>query len=319
MSNLRLGWIGFHVEGQPAFQALLESGIRIEAAFTLREEASAKRSGVCRYDELCARHGVPLHKIGHVNDPETVALLKQLNLDVVFVIGWSQIIGGEALRAARIGMIGAHASPLPHNRGSAPVNWAIIRGETEGGNTLIWLADNVDQGDIIDQVRFPITPYDTCATVYEKVAHSNREMILRLIPRLQRGERPSRPQPATGEPILPRRRPEHGSIDWRQSSREVYDFIRALTHPYPGAFSRLEGRRYFIWKAALLPGEPYPAASPGTVVGPALSPESGACGQVVACGKGAVLLLEVQSEDGETFAGIPLSQLPWKEKVWTHE
>jgi methionyl-tRNA formyltransferase len=319
MPNLRLGWIGFHMEGMPALRALLEDGVRLEAVLTLREEESAKRSGVCSFDEICSRHDVPLHKIKHVNDPESIALLKAANLDVVFVIGWSQIIDGEALRAARLGMIGAHASPLPHDRGSAPVNWAIIRGETEGGNTLIWLSENVDQGEIIDQTRFPITPYDTCATIYEKVAVSNRDMIVRLIPRLKGGERPSRPQPTTDEPILPRRRPEHGAIDWSLSARQVYDFVRALTHPYPGAFGRLEKRRYFIWKTAVLPGDPYPSARPGTVIGPLLSPDARACGQIVACGTGAVALLEIQAEDGEIVAGIPLSQLAWKDKVWTHE
>ncbi len=318
-TNLRIGWIGFHMEGIPAFEALLERGTRLEAAITLAEEQLGKRSGAVRFDELARRYHVPLHKIRHINDPESVALLRTLDLDVAFVIGWSQIVGREALCAVKVGMIGAHAAVLPHNRGSAPVNWAILRGETEGGNTLIWLGENVDEGEIIDQTAFPITPHDTCATVYEKVAQSNRDMILRLLPKLGAGQRPARPQPPTDEPLLPRRRPQDGLIDWSRSSLEVYNFIRALTRPYPGAFSALDGVRYLIWEAALLPGDPYPDSQPGQSIGPVVAPYPGvAGGQVVACGQGAILILEVEVPDGSSIRGQALADLEWKGKIWSY-
>jgi methionyl-tRNA formyltransferase len=317
--KLRIGWIGFHVEGQMALSALLERGYRPEAVITLAEEQLAKRSGAFCYEEICRRHNLKRYTIRHINDPESVELLRRLALDVVFVIGWSQIIGPEALRTASLGMIGAHAAWLPHNRGSAPVNWAILRGESEGGNTLMWLSDKVDEGEIIDQTAFPITPYDTCATVYEKVAQSNCDMILDLLPKLMAGQRPARPQPAGNEPLLPRRRPEDGRIDWTQSSRNVYNFIRALTRPYPGAFGEMAGKTYWIWDAALLPGEPYDEAEPGRVMGPMLNPwPSQACGQVVACGRGAVVLLEVETPDGTVWKGRELSELAWEGKIWTH-
>jgi methionyl-tRNA formyltransferase len=310
VSNLRIGWVGSHFEGHRALEALLEKAVRVEVVITLDEEEMAKRSGARPYDEICQRHGVPLHKVRHINDAESVALLNKLSLDVVFVIGWSQIVGPAALGTARIGMIGAHAALLPHNRGSAPVNWAIIRNETRGGNTLLWLSEGVDEGDIIDQMEFPITAYDTCATVYEKVADTNCTMILRAVESLAAGRRPARPQPVSDEPLLPRRRPEHGCIDWGRDSLEVYNFVRAQTRPYPGAFSRLGGQRYTVWNAAHLPGDPYPNALPGQVLGPVFSPyPSHACGQVVACGKGAVVVLELESADGTVIQGPRLVEL----------
>jgi methionyl-tRNA formyltransferase len=125
---------------------------------------------------------------------------------------------------------------------------------------------------------------------------------------------------SSDEPVLPRRRPEHGSIDWRASSLEVYNFIRALARPYPGAYSWLDGRRYMIWEAALLPGDPYHGAPAGRVLGAAINPCPGAaCGQTVACGKGAVIVLEAQCEDGTTLKGMKLSQQIWEGKVWSHE
>jgi methionyl-tRNA formyltransferase len=316
----RIGWIGFHREGLPALESLLSAGIGVEAVLTLAEPQLAKRSGACSYDELCQRFGVPLHKIQHVNDPGSVALLRSLSLDVVFVIGWSQIVGREVLETARLGMVGAHAGLLPHNRGSAPVNWSIIRGERETGNTLMWLSEEVDRGVIIDQTAFPVTPYDTCATVYDKVTESNRDMILRLVAKLASGERPGRPQPATDEPLLPRRRPADGAIDWKRTSKQVYDFIRALTRPYPGAFSFLDGRQWLIWDAALLPGKPYAGTKPGCVVGPLVHPQpSHACGQVIACGEGAIGVMEIESPEGGILRGSGLSEQPWTGKIWGNE
>jgi methionyl-tRNA formyltransferase len=315
---VRFGWIGFHVEGLPALRSLLQQGVPIEAVITLSPEAAAKRSGVADYATVCGQLGVPLYQVADINAEESVRLLRQLDLDVVFVIGWSQIIRGEALRSARMGMIGAHASLLPHNRGSAPINWALIRGERQTGNSLLWLAEGVDAGDIIDQTPICITPYDTCASLYERVAESNRDMLLRVVPRLIAGERVGTRQLHTDEPVLPRRRPSDGLIDWRNESGAVYNFVRALTRPYPGAFSFVEGRRWTIWQSALLPSSHGLTAAPGEILGPVVSPVSEACGQAVACGAGAIILLEVEADDGEVLAGRRLSDQPWSGKRWTN-
>lgn len=117
---MRIGWIGFHVEGLPALRGVLEHGAQIEAVLTLRPELAAKRSGAADYSTLCREYEVPLYEIANINDTESLALLKRLALDIAFVIGWTQIVRREALQSVRIGMIGAHASLLPHNRGRAP-------------------------------------------------------------------------------------------------------------------------------------------------------------------------------------------------------
>jgi len=317
---LRIAWIGFHLEGIPALEALLESGVRLVGVITLKEEALARRSAGADYASVVKRFGVPLHTVADINSPEAVELLRQMAPDVVFVIGWSQIVRPEALNTARIGMIGAHASLLPHNRGSAPINWAIIHGESLTGNSLIWLADSVDAGDLIDQQEFRITPYDTCQTLYERVAAANREMILRVTQRLLAGERPGRPQAHTDEPVLPRRRPGDGLVNWTAPSCAVYDFVRALTQPYPGAFSYLDGKRWQIWSCALLPGAlGDPAAQAGQALGPVCSPVQAACGQLVQCGRGTALLLEVEGPDGELLRGSALADCRWEGKVWRNE
>ena len=144
---MKFGWIGFHREGLPALQGVLERGYRVEAVLTLRPDLAAKRSGAATdYWTLCREFGVPLHEVANINDQASLELLRGRDLDVVFVIGWTQIVRSPALRLARIGMIGAHASLLPRNRGRAPINWTLIRGEQQTGNSLIWLAEGVDQG-----------------------------------------------------------------------------------------------------------------------------------------------------------------------------
>lgn len=315
-SALRVGWIGFHVEGVRALRSVLQRGYRVQAVITLKSEQAAKRSGAASYTDPCRAFDVPLYEVANINDDESRGLLEKLALDIVFVIGWSQIVRAETLRLARVGMIGAHASLLPLNRGRAPINWALIKGAKQTGNTLIWLAEGVDRGDMIDQTVIPITPYDTCASLYDRVAESNSDMILRALPHLLAGEQPGRAQPHTDAPTLPGRRPQDGLVEWSLSNAEVYDFARALTRPYPGAFGWLDGKRWIIWQSALLPGACALKAAPGAVIGSVFSPVEEACGQAVACGKGAVVLLEIEDEDGEILKGRRLSDQVWEGKVW---
>jgi methionyl-tRNA formyltransferase len=316
---MRIGWIGAHIEGIPALRALLERGVSIVAVVTLRPEAAARRSAAAlgEYRKLCRQFSVALHEVESINDGASIQLLHGLDLDLLFVIGWNQILRPEVLRLASIGVIGAHASLLPSDRGRAPINWALIRGATRTGNTLFWLTAGVDAGDIIDQVPIPITPYDTCASLYRQVAITNRDMILRVLPALLAGLRPGRSQ---GEPMsapLPARRPQDGLVEWAQASAAVYNFVRALSRPYPGAFTFNGHDRFTIWRCALLPAllQPRGRTLSGEVIGPLVSPDARACGQIVACGEGAVVLLEMQHQSGALIRGRALSELHWTGQV----
>jgi methionyl-tRNA formyltransferase len=313
---VKFAWVGFHTEGLQALEALLDAGAPIEAVLTLTPELAAKRSGGEDYAGICAKHDVPLHYIAGINEPAAYEILKRIQPDVIFVIGWHQIVRQPVMGLPRLGLIGAHASFLPHNRGSAPINWTILRGEPESGNTLMWLAEGVDEGDIIDQRAFPVTPYDTCASLYGQVAATNRDMLLALLPRLLAGERPGRRQPRGVEQILPRRRPADGLITWDQPARAVYDFVRALTRPYPGAFSTLDGAGWWIWDAALLPDIGVLGA-PGEVLGPVRSPVDDACGQLVACASGAIILLDVSNAAGLRLSGRALAERAWTGQLFT--
>lgn len=318
---MRFAWVGFHPQGLPALDALLDAGAPIRSVFTLRPDLAAARHGGGDYVAVCERHGVPLDYVSHIDAPATVDLLRRLDLDVLFVIGWPQVARGPVLRTARLGVIGSHLSLLPHNRGGSPLTWTLMRGERVAGTSLLWLSDDLLAGDIIDQTAFPVTPYDTSATLYDRAAASTRDMLLRLIPRLLAGERPDRPQsPAPeNEPPLRRRTPADCVINWTWPAARVYDLIRALTRPHRGACSQLSGVRRRIWTAALPPGRAPSPASPGVVLGPVVSPTPEACGQLVACGEGAVILLEVETEGGELLRGAALSEQQWTDLQWEHD
>jgi methionyl-tRNA formyltransferase len=315
---MRFVWAGSHTEGIPALHALLDAGAPMALVITLDPVKSGRRAAAEEYRRLCERYGVSLEIVPNLNEAAALRALCSVAPDVVFVIGWPQRVRPETLRLARLGMIGAHGSLLPHNRGAAPINWALIHGDRFTGSTLLWLGETPEQSEIIDQVAFPITSYDTATSLYAKMAGATRTMLLRVLPRLLAGERPQRAGAGTPqqERPLPRRRAADGRIDWKKPGPSVYDFIRALSRPYPGAFSTLEGRRWMLRQAALPPPVLLPAGPPGTIVGPVVSPVPEACGQLVACGTGSIIVLELETESGEVLKGRALSEQPWQGKQW---
>lgn len=258
---LTIAFIGCVAEGRRTLEGLLDMGEEVAAIFTFEPAKAATVSGAVPWDALAHRHGIALHEVGSINDPEAVAALRALQPDLVFCVGWTQLLGAEVLAAPRIGCLGFHASLLPRYRGRAPVNWALINGEAVTGNTLMFLDEGVDTGDIVAQRAIPITPDDTCATLYDKVGDSALDMVAEVMPLLHLGELPRRPQDHSRATVMERRRPDDGRIDWSRPADRLHDWVRALTHPYPGAFTDIDGERVVVWRAHVDPTAP--AGEPG--------------------------------------------------------
>ena len=309
---MNIVWIGCHEEGVEAFRAVLENGERISAFITLDDASFMKRSAGSRmYREHCRRYGVPYFTVDSIKSERAYGLIAQACPDIIIVLGWSEILPGRILDIPAVGTVGTHASLLPHNRGSAPVNWALINGEQTTGNTLMWLDQAVDAGDIIAQTEIPISIYDTCGTLYRRVAETNAEMLVRLLGDLKKGIRPLSPiRNATDEPVLPRRRPRDGLIRWDQSGIRLYNFIRALTHPYPGAFSFLDGEKWWLWEAALLPvSSRANGLRPGEIMGNVYSFAMHVNGILVGAQDGMLLVTSMESEHRGPFCGAGLNAL----------
>lgn len=312
-ADVKIGWIGVHEEGIPALDAVCSAGYQVQGVMTLTPEAAAKRAGSANYLDLCRPYNVPVYEVQNANDESSRRIIESWDCEILIVLGWGQILSPEVLDIPKVGVIGAHASLLPRNRGSAPINWAIINGEAQTGNSLIWLVPDVDAGDLIDQRSFPISRYDTCRTIYDAVAESNRDMLLSVLPKLQAGLLPGTSQTETHAPLLPRRRPQDGIINWSDSTESIYNLIRAVTRPYPGAMATFRDQTFKIWEAAALPSF-HSGVVPGTAIGPVRSPRAEGCGQLVATGDGALLILEAENSAGRLLKGRELCEQNWTER-----
>jgi len=316
--KLKIGWVGFHKEGLRAFLTILKTGYDIKIVLTLKEEKLKEKSAYVDYNIFCKKHNIVVHSIKNINSQESVELLSKANIDILFVIGWGQILKSNILNLPKVGVVGAHASLLPSYKGNAPINWAIINGLTVTGNTLFWLSEELDGGDIIDQKSFEITLFDTCDTLYDKVAETNKQMILKFLGDYSGGIKISnKKQTLTKNKLLKRRKPEDGLIDWSRANLEVYNFIRGLTKPYPGAFTYLNGEKWYIWDVVLLPSSYKNDYSPGEIIGPVYSNQFCACGQLVMCGLGPLILLKCEKE--KLYEGEILSNMKWKGSYFNNE
>ncbi len=273
-------------------EILRQKGCRIVGVFTIEDAKADTKSRHVLLDSLCKSQGIPLHKLDKVSSPAAIKLIKESNPDIILESGWSQLIPKEILSTPRLGCIGIHCSYLPQNQGAASLNWALIKGEKSWGVSLFYLTEKVDEGDIIDQRTFTIDDRDTVNTLFDKADDLSVEMLRKNLPLLKAGNAPRKKQEKAKATYLPRRKPEDGKIEWSSSARQIFDLIRALTCPYPGAFTFHNKRKLIIQKASLLTGA-MPSAEPGTVL--KILPRQGI---VVASYQGAILLERVLREDG---------------------
>lgn len=262
----RVVFIGAVHEAYPALAVLLESRlVTVIAVITPPESTLARLSGGVDLAGMARSAGSSVLRVDDVNAPDVVTSVQALSPSLLVVVGWPRPLGPELLAVPVRGCVGFHASLLPRNRGGAPVNWAILRGETVTGNTMMLLEPGVNAGQIVDQQPLLITPEDTCGTLYGRMGVAGAAMLLAHLPGLLAGTAPRRPcNPNLGN-LLPGRTAEMGIIDWARSPRAVHDWVRALTAPYPGAFGYMDGNRVMVW-ATRAPSHLEPVGRPGAVI-----------------------------------------------------
>jgi len=253
---------GYHDVGYECLDALLQRRRRVLAVFTHRDNPG-ENIWFKSVAELARRHQIPVHTPESVNTPEWIARIRELTPDILFSFYYRNMICQEILDIARLGAFNMHGSLLPKYRGRVPINWAVLNGETETGATLHYMVKRPDAGDIVDQEAVPIGPRDTAQDVFIKVTAAARKILERRIDAIEQGCAPRQPQDEAQATYYGGRKPEDGRIDWHADARRIFDLIRAVTHPYPGAFTEINGRRLYIWWAD--PQEHCPGA-PGEVV-----------------------------------------------------
>ncbi len=260
----RVIFVGAVHEAVPALAAVLGSPAEVAEVITLPADRARATSGFVDLEPLAREHGVRVWRCADLNAPEAVQHVRSLQPGLIVVVGWTRLLAAGLLAIPSRGCVGFHASLLPRYRGRAPVNWAILRGEETAGNTMMYLDVEADTGDVIDQRAVPIGPDDTCAMVYARVGEVGADMLRQHLPPLLDGTAPARPQGPADGPPLPKRTPAMGITSWNRPARAVHDWIRALTQPYPGAFTSWEGRKVMLWASAMpRPGRTGP---PGQVL-----------------------------------------------------
>lgn len=228
-------------------------------------------------------------------DPSLHDAVAAAKPDVIFSLYYRAMLPASLLALAPQGAYNMHGSLLPHFRGRAPTNWAVLKGAPETGATLHLMVDKPDAGDIIDQQAVPILPHDDARQVFDKVCVAAEITLWRVLPALIAGRPPRRPNPVSQGSYFGGRRPEDGRIRWEAPAIEIERLIRAVAPPYPGAFLERDGRRLVIARARHWPAAPAPT---GALPGLCLIQDMPAA----ICGDGQVLrILEIQEH------GTPLT------------
>lgn len=284
---MRLVWVSFDVMGRDCLTAAAEAGADVAAVVTLPGPIDPNRSGQCSFEGIAGRLGAELIETADVNSPETIAAIREADPDLIFVVGWSQLVMDEFIGLPRHGVFGMHPTLLPRHRGRAAIPWAILSGLAKTGVTLFQIADGTaDSGPIVGQVEVTIEHDETATTLYDKVTSAHLKLVRQYVPKLLDGTAERVPQDTRRASDWPKRTPADGIIDWETRAPYLHDWVRAQTRPYPGAFTYLGDDRLVVWRAR--PVELEEAAPAGTVV--ALEDEQA----VVACGEGGLVLEEVE-------------------------
>lgn len=235
--------------------------------------------------------GLPVIQPEKIKTAEFIATLSGLHPHLLVVVAYGRILPKAVLEIPTAGCINVHASCLPQYRGSAPIHWAIINGETETGITTILMDEGMDTGDILLSATEPITPADTAATLHDRLAALGAKVLEETLDLLAGGRLTPTPQAHDRASLAPMLKKEDGRIDWCQPAKAISDRIRGM-NPWPGAFTFYDQKRLKILKAVVLPSGATEVA-PGTIV-PGFPDELR-----VAAGDGLLSILEVQGESGK--------------------
>jgi len=286
----------YHNLGCIGLQALVEAGYDVQAVFTHTDDPGETRffSSVA---QQAAGLGVPAFAPEDVNHAVWVDRIRDLRPDVLFSFYYRDLISEEILSLAPLGGFNLHGSLLPRYRGRAPVNWVLVNGEKETGITLHKMVRQPDAGDIVGQSAIAVADDDTALTLHEKLCSAAKPLLAELLPQIKTGAFTLKQQNEAEASYFGRRGPEDGEIDWQKPASAIYNLVRAVTEPYPGAFTYSGQRKMTIWKARVVKGQN--GERPGTILSTAPL--------VIACAEDALEIIAGQSEQGLYQPGARLA------------
>ncbi|GLP97419.1 bifunctional UDP-4-amino-4-deoxy-L-arabinose formyltransferase/UDP-glucuronic acid oxidase ArnA [Paraferrimonas sedimenticola] len=287
----------YHDIGCEGIRRLLDAGIQVEAIFTHVDDPTENRffESVA---ELAAERGITVYAPEDVNHPIWVERIAQIEPDFIFSFYYRNLLSQAVLDCAKVAALNLHGSLLPRYRGRVPANWAILNGETETGVTLHKMTVKPDAGDIAAQQKVAIEPQDNAKDLHAKLKLAAGELLADTLPKLIAGKVSYTAQDESQATYFGGRRPEDGELQWSKSANELHNLVRAVTKPYPGAFTFTGERKSLVWKSTVV--EQNSDAAPGTIVN--ASPLQ------VACKEGLLQIDAGQTESGLYVNGEQLAR-----------
>jgi len=257
----RILFFGYSEVGYECLILLLERGDNVVALFTHQDNPNEKIW--FKTPAVAAREkNIPIYTPEKVGTPEGIAQIAALKPDLILSVYYRNMISTKVLALAPLGAFNMHGSLLPKYRGRAPINWAILHGEPRIGMTLHRMVKAPDAGNVVDQQGVDIGPRDTAEQAFRKVMPCAKQVLARQIDALLAGTAVETPQDETQATYFGGRKPEDGRIDWTKSAVEIFNLVRAVTDPYPGAFTDIGASRLMVWWA-----EPLPPIEPAQPIG----------------------------------------------------
>ncbi|MBN8653580.1 MAG: methionyl-tRNA formyltransferase [Cytophagales bacterium] len=248
MTPLRIIFMGTPEFAVPCLEILVEQKFNVVAVITAPDKPQGRGQKLVPspVKEAALKHNLPILQPTNLKSPAFIEELKSYQANLQIVVAF-RMLPEVVWAMPALGTFNLHASLLPQYRGAAPINWAIINGETETGVTTFFLKHEIDTGSIIFQEKEPIHESDTIGTLYERLMHKGAKLVLKTVKAIEVGDYPSLPQ-NTSEEIkhAPKIFKETCEINWNQSAKKVVDFVRGLS-PYPGAWTVLNGKTYKIF------------------------------------------------------------------------
>ena len=245
----------YHDVGVNCLKALLNAGIQVDLVVTHQDDPH-ENVWFASVAKLCEEKNIAYITPSAIELKDLIPKLEALSPDYIFSFYYRHMIPAQILACAKIASLNMHGSLLPKYRGRAPVNWAILHGESETGATLHIMEAKPDAGDIVGQVAVSIGPDETATDVFGKVSQAAVKVLETVLPSLTAGHVPRKPNELQKGSYFGGRKPADGQIHWNQTAQQVHNLVRAVAPPYPGAFTEYEGKTMIVAKTSL--NRPFP-------------------------------------------------------------